>query len=165
MKNSEVLILESLAVCVPCEQYGIDLVHRSGGQLGEGSVYRILGDLETAGLVVSRGVLHPGVFTPRLLYRITPAGRLWLSEHAGPPRVHNRHRGTAPFDAVYVGRGTPWGNPVPVGGRISRAASIHRFETEVLPGLDVSMLRGKHLVCSCAPLACHADSILRKANE
>jgi hypothetical protein len=38
-----------------------------------------------------------------------------------------------------------------------------RFE-RVLPTLDVSSLRGKDLVCWCAPLRCHCDAILRKAN-
>jgi len=39
-----------------------------------------------------------------------------------------------------------------------------KFECEVLPNLDVSMLKGKDLVCWCAPERCHCDAILRKTN-
>lgn len=88
------------------------------------------------------------------------------------PKVHNKHHRTAPPDAVYVGRGSPYGNPFShMSGTnathqvSSRAEAIQRFEDEVLPTLDVSALRGKHLVCFCKPQACHGDSILKKANE
>lgn len=81
------------------------------------------------------------------------------------PRVHNKHAHTAPSDAVYVGRGSPYGNPFKIDTRNSRAQVIERFKCEVLPDLDVSALRGKHLVCYCAPAACHADAILEKANR
>jgi hypothetical protein len=35
------------------------------------------------------------------------------------------------------------------------------FEQNVLPTLDLGALRGKDLVCFCAPKRCHGDSILR----
>ncbi len=82
-----------------------------------------------------------------------------------PPRVHNKHIGTAPPDAVYVGRGSEWGNPFKIGKDGNRNAVIARYETEVLPTLNLVPLRGKHLVCFCAPLACHADLLLRDANK
>jgi hypothetical protein len=39
------------------------------------------------------------------------------------------------------------------------------FERNVLPLLDVSDLKGKDLVCFCAPKRCHCDALLKKANE
>lgn len=80
------------------------------------------------------------------------------------PRVLNRHHGNIPGDAVYCGRGSPYGNPFEIGKDGNREHVIRRFETEVLPDLDVSSLRGKDLVCYCAPHHCHCDSILIKAN-
>jgi hypothetical protein len=79
-------------------------------------------------------------------------------------RVHNKHHKTAPEDAVYIGRGSPYGNPFIIGRHGSRDDVCDRFEADVLPTLDVSALRGKDLVCFCAPARCHGDAILRKAN-
>ncbi len=80
------------------------------------------------------------------------------------PRVHNLHHKTAPPDAVYCGRGSPWGNPFPIGPGADRDAVCDRFEAEILPALDVSHLKGKDLVCFCKPKRCHCDAILIKAN-
>lgn len=84
------------------------------------------------------------------------------------PKVWNlrdKHRVRIPRDAVYCGRGTPWGNPFIAGTHGSRVHVIKRFVEEVLPDLDVSALRGKHLLCWCKPLPCHCDHILEKANR
>jgi hypothetical protein len=80
------------------------------------------------------------------------------------PRVLNKHRHGIPRGAVYCGRGSPWGNPFQIGIDGDRDAVCDRFEREILPTLDVSSLRGKDLVCFCAPKRCHCDAILRKAN-
>lgn len=80
-------------------------------------------------------------------------------------RVHNIHAKTAPVDAVYVGRGSFWGNPFRIGKDGTREEVIKRFECEVLPKLSLRHLRGKDLVCWCAPRACHADLLLREANK
>ena len=79
------------------------------------------------------------------------------------PRVFNRHIDPT-ADAVYVGRGTPYGNPFRIGRDGTRDEVCDRFEREILPTLDVSALRGKSLMCYCAPRRCHADALLRKAN-
>jgi hypothetical protein len=82
------------------------------------------------------------------------------------PRVWNKHGpGDYPASAVYIGRGSDYGNPFKIGQHGDRAEVIRRFEREVLPNLDVSALRGKHLLCFCAPKVCHGDAILRKANS
>jgi len=83
------------------------------------------------------------------------------------PIVLNRRalpRGKWPADTVYCGRGSPWGNPFKIGQDGTRDEVCDKFERDVLPGLDVAPLKGKNLVCWCAPLRCHCDALLRKAN-
>lgn len=78
-------------------------------------------------------------------------------------KIWNKHK-PYPSDAVYIGRGSPWGNPFVIGRDGNRDEVCDRFEREILPTLDVSSLRGKDLVCFCAPKRCHGDAILRKAD-
>jgi hypothetical protein len=80
-------------------------------------------------------------------------------------RVHNKHHKTAPACAVYVGRGSVWGNPFQIGRDGTRDEVIDRYEREILPLLNLSELRGKDLVCYCTPKRCHADLLLREANR
>jgi Domain of unknown function (DUF4326) len=80
------------------------------------------------------------------------------------PKVYNKRTDVIPKDAVYVGRGTSYGNPYKMNREKERDYVCDMFEREVLPSLDVSKLRGKDLVCWCSPKRCHADSILDKAN-
>lgn len=81
------------------------------------------------------------------------------------PKVHNKYHKTAPLDAVYVGRGSPWGNPFVIGKHGTREEVIERYRIEVLPQLDLTQLKGRHLVCFCKPKACHADLLLEAANQ
>ena len=81
------------------------------------------------------------------------------------PVVFNKRTMDAPDDAVYIGRGSIYGNPYKVGPDGTRSEVIQKFERNILPDLDVSELRGKDLVCFCAPKPCHGDPILRKANR
>jgi hypothetical protein len=76
-------------------------------------------------------------------------------------KVYNKHKGDAPANAVYIGRGSPWGNPFVIGQDGTRDGVCDRFEREVLPTLDLKPLIGKDLVCFCAPKRCHGDSIIK----
>jgi hypothetical protein len=67
--------------------------------------------------------------------------------------------------SVYIGRSTKYGNPYKIGKDGDRDEVCELFERNVLPTLDVSELRGKNLICHCAPKRCHGDSILVKANK
>lgn len=71
-----------------------------------------------------------------------------------------------PEGAVYVGRGSRWGNPCCVERPSQRLDAVAWFETHVAPALDVADLRGKDLACWC-PLdqPCHADVLLELANQ
>lgn len=81
------------------------------------------------------------------------------------PRVFNIKDENIPRSAIYVGRGTLWGNPFKIGKDGTRNEVCERFEREILPTLDVSELRGKDLICHCFPKRCHATSLLKKANS
>jgi len=78
--------------------------------------------------------------------------------------VVNRHH--EPFD-VYIGRGTPWGNPFGVNeyGR-ERCIELYRAyierQLEEDPNLvqELLKLKDKRLGCSCKPRACHGDVLL-----
>lgn len=70
----------------------------------------------------------------------------------------------------YVGRGTPFGNPFRIGVHGTRSEVIEKYRSHLdanpkLVTLARQHLRGKNLVCHCYPLACHADVLLRIANE
>lgn len=82
------------------------------------------------------------------------------------PRVLNKRTDAIPKGAVYVGRPTKWGNPYVIGkdGGRERVIARYRMWLEVTR-LDPSELRGKDLVCWCAPESCHADVLLELANE
>jgi hypothetical protein len=70
-----------------------------------------------------------------------------------------------PENAVYVGRGSRWGNPCIMRDESDRADAVAWFEAHVAPKVDVAELRGKDLACWC-PLdqPCHADVLLEIAN-
>ncbi len=83
-------------------------------------------------------------------------------------KVLNKHHAGVPSGAVYIGRGSKWGNPFRIGSDGYRAVVIAKYERwladqpPLLPALDE--LRGCDLVCFCAPLACHGDLLRRLAN-
>ena len=82
--------------------------------------------------------------------------------------VLNKHHAGVPADAVYIGRGSKWGNPFRIGSDGDRAAVIAKYERwladqhYLLRAIDE--LRGRDLVCFRAPRACHGDLLLRLAN-
>lgn len=103
------------------------------------------------------------------------------------PRVLNKRTDWIPQGAVYVGRAAPryklrsskWSNPMTVRevqslvpGLTKReahqvAVSWYRRYLQANAPLrsDLSELKGKDLVCWCAPLPCHANILLELANK
>lgn len=85
------------------------------------------------------------------------------------PKVLNKRRGNIPGDAVYIGRPSKWGNPFVIGQDGSRAEVIAKHKAwlcdqpELLAALPE--LRGRDLVCWCAPAACHGDTLLEMARD
>ncbi len=82
-----------------------------------------------------------------------------------------------PCEAVYVGRGTKFGNPFRINQSRSRAQCVEQYRFWIARGISNSLagfppqpveiraLRGRHLMCWC-PLdqPCHADVLLELAN-
>jgi len=110
---------------------------------------------------------------------------MWRSREAKMPKVWNKRDPNVPVDAVYVGRPTKWGNPFVIGKDGDRREVINLYTLHIQqlvaefvaqsgitlprPGWSLAQealaeLRGKDLVCWCAPLPCHADVLLEIAN-
>lgn len=72
-------------------------------------------------------------------------------------------------DRVYVGRPGKWGNPFVIGRDGTRDEVIAKYRawivTQPARMAALAELRGKDLVCWCAPLPCHADVLLDLANR
>lgn len=85
------------------------------------------------------------------------------------PKVWNKNTGF-PIGAVYVGRPSKWGNPYKIGRDGTREEVVAKFRAHCLAQMpygfvfDLIELKGKDLVCWCAPLPCHADVLLELAN-
>ncbi len=98
-----------------------------------------------------------------------PKGRRFMSV-AYMPKVYNRKTGDEPATAAYVGRPTPYGNPFVIGKHGTREEVVDKYRQYVrrnpkLRAMIKRRLKGRDLVCWCAPLPCHADVILEIANE
>ena len=90
------------------------------------------------------------------------------------PRVWNRHHGEPPGPSVYVGRGTPLGNPEPATHAGDVSGNLDRYRRwlwdRVRPGSPnrdpeaVAMLErltaDHFVVCSCWPAQCHGEYVV-----
>lgn len=86
------------------------------------------------------------------------------------PRVLNKRTDGVPDGAIYVGRPTKWGNPFRIDTEADREEVIDRYLRWIRYRTDLreqarEELAGKDLVCWCAPQACHADILMKIANE
>lgn len=85
------------------------------------------------------------------------------------PQVLNNRKHHIPPQAVYIGRPSRWGNPFPLGDFRSREECLAAYaewlfaQPELIEAIKRE-LRGKDLVCYCAPKACHGDLLLKIAN-
>ena len=88
------------------------------------------------------------------------------------PKVYNKRNRlqVKPLDAILVDRTTKWGNRFKIGRDGTRAEVISKYEALVHQAIYqnpdyLKSLRGKDLICWCAPEPCHADVLLRLAND
>lgn len=86
-------------------------------------------------------------------------------------RVWNKRESGVPAAAVYVGRPSIWGNPFTVEAH-GRGQALKLYEQWIrdpeqagLRALADRELRGRDLVCWCAPRACHAEILMSIANS
>lgn len=85
--------------------------------------------------------------------------------------VLNKHKCGIPAGAIYIGRGSIWGNPYVMGkdGDRDAVCEAHKqYLWDQIQSGQVSLdslaaLHGKVLVCFCAPLRCHGDTLIKAA--
>lgn len=85
------------------------------------------------------------------------------------PVVVNKYRDE--YD-VYIGRGSMWGNPIPIDDDNPRWIVIERYREYLLDQLSTGVitvqdfldLKGKRLGCFCKPKDCHGDVIVEIYN-
>ena len=73
--------------------------------------------------------------------------------------------GSAPSEAVYVGRGSIYGNPFIMGKDGDRKSVVNKFYHYALWRLSrepnwLDGLKDKDLVCYCYPALCHGDMLI-----
>ena len=83
-------------------------------------------------------------------------------------KVLNKYKvGGIPDGAVYIGRGSPYGNPFVIGKHGTRTEVIQKFREQLFSVLhdkevqkELLKLDGKDLVCFCKPAPCHGDVLI-----
>lgn len=72
-----------------------------------------------------------------------------------------------PINSIYVGRPTKWGNPFVIGKDGTREEVVEKYREYIsyrAPEV-IEELKGKDLICHCAPKACHAYVLSEIANQ
>lgn len=99
-----------------------------------------------------------------------------LTDTTGFPKILNKHKASSEDMAggVYIGRGSRWGNPFPIGEFYGdREEVVVRHEKWIKNEMVVkptllseirAQLGGKNLICFCAPLRCHGEILRVLAN-
>lgn len=84
------------------------------------------------------------------------------------PRVLNKKRFHIPGDSTYIGRGSKWGNPFVLGRDGDRETVVLAYFEHIKTKPDLLLaldeLRGRDLLCFCAPELCHGDVLMALAN-
>jgi len=86
------------------------------------------------------------------------------------PKVLNKRKTGVVLDAVYIGRPSKWGNPFVIGkdGTREEVIAKHRAWLLAQPAKIEAVkreLKGRDLLCFCAPKPCHGDTLLEIANQ
>lgn len=85
------------------------------------------------------------------------------------PKVLNKYIDPPSQNAVCIMRSTKWGNPYIIGPDGNREDVVNKHKQDVLNNDKLQMeikaeLKGRDLICCCAPKACHGDILLEIAN-
>jgi len=72
------------------------------------------------------------------------------------------------YDYIYIGRGSPFGNPYKVTAKLIREKAVEKYKKYFYEKLEndarfkqkVLALKGCRLGCFCKPLPCHGDVII-----
>lgn len=85
--------------------------------------------------------------------------------------VLNKHHGNIPENAIYIGRGSKWGNPFPLHKDTNRDEVLvkynHYLRQQIASGKytleELASLHNQDLVCFCHPKKCHGRSLEKAA--
>jgi hypothetical protein len=85
--------------------------------------------------------------------------------------VWNKKVHGIPYGAVYIGRGSKWGNPFVLGRDGTRDEVCDKYEAYMEAKIEsgewtleeIAALADRDLVCFCAPQRCHGHSLEKKA--
>ena len=84
-------------------------------------------------------------------------------------KVLNKRKDKATENSIYVGRPSKWGNPFIVGVHGKQGECVDLYANWILTQNkllnSLPELKGKDLICWCAPKRCHADVLLKLANN
>ena len=88
-------------------------------------------------------------------------------------KVLNKHMDVIPKDAVYIGRGSKWGNPFVINTNQNRndvcekhkAYIDKKIRNKEITAEEMVVLYRKDLVCYCAPRRCHGDHLMKLAEQ
>lgn len=86
--------------------------------------------------------------------------------------VLNKYKDHIPHDAIYIGRGSPWGNPFPMSKTTTRQECLDKYKAWVKDQIrlghytlpQLASLHNKDLVCFCAPHPCHGHVLEKLAS-
>ena len=85
--------------------------------------------------------------------------------------VLNKHHGNIPENAIYIGRGSKWGNPFPLHKDTNREEVLEKYKKYLTQMIqtnqytleDLASLHNQDLVCFCAPKLCHGYPLEKAA--
>ena len=88
------------------------------------------------------------------------------------PRLLNRRFDRIPPDAVYIGRPSKYGNPFTMRQEKDRDGVCDAYNAWIWLEENAELrykikteLKGKDLICYCAPKRCHGETVMKIANE
>jgi len=117
------------------------------------------------------------ILTPRISYLNNPSQPTdkpneWVLRMINKKPMVVNLRDNPTGDYIRVDRGTMWGNPfwMKNSSEKERKRVCKLFEKFAVKELKayphwLKLLRGKNLACWCAPKQCHAETLMRLANE
>lgn len=81
--------------------------------------------------------------------------------------IYNKSKHKIPKNAIYIGRGSKWGNPYHIGKDGTREEVIEKYKWYLIKQIkngnvtieELADMYDVDMVCFCKPLPCHGDVI------
>ncbi len=86
--------------------------------------------------------------------------------------VLNKYKDFIPPEAIYIGRGSIWGNPFPITKETTREESLTKYKLWIKDQIrtkhytlqQLASLHNQDLVCYCSPKPCHGHVLEKLAS-